>query len=70
MDRKPPQAAQGVRGKRFRCIFGRGELWGGGGSCYKDELKEYLALPQIKYKSEKDVVWWLEHQEHSSRTSR
>ena len=36
----------------------------------KDELKEYLALPQIKYKSEKDVVWWLEHQEHSSRTSR
>ena len=38
--------------------------------CYKGELKEYLALPQIKYKSEKDVVWWLEHQEHSSRTSR
>ena len=37
----------------------------------KDELKEYLALPQIKYKSEQDaMVWWLQHQEHSSRTSR
>ena len=30
----------------------------------KDELKEYLALPQIKYKSEHDAMtWWLEHQE-------
>ena len=30
----------------------------------KDELKEYLALPQIKYKSEQDaMVWWLQHQE-------
>ena len=28
----------------------------------KDELKEYLALPQIKYKSEQDaMIWWLEH---------
>ena len=30
----------------------------------KDELKEYLALPQIKYKSEQDaMIWWLEHRE-------
>ena len=30
----------------------------------KDELKEYLALPQIKFKSEHDaMMWWLEHQE-------
>jgi len=29
----------------------------------KDELKEYLELPQIKYKSEQDaMLWWLEHQ--------
>ena len=30
----------------------------------KDELKEYLALPQIKYRSEQDaMIWWLEHKE-------
>ena len=30
----------------------------------KDELKEYLALPQIKYKSEQDaMLWWLEHRQ-------
>ena len=28
----------------------------------KDELKEYLALPQIKFKGEQDaMIWWLEH---------
>ena len=30
----------------------------------KDELKEYLALPQIKHRSEQDaMIWWLEHKE-------
>ena len=30
----------------------------------KDELKEYLALPQIKYKSEQDAMLpWLEHRQ-------
>ena len=30
----------------------------------KDELKEYLAMPQIKYRSEQDaMIWWLEHKE-------
>ena len=29
----------------------------------KDELKEYLALPQIKFVSEKDAtMWWKAHQ--------
>ena len=30
----------------------------------KDELAEYLALPQIKYKTEEDAInWWREHKE-------
>ena len=30
----------------------------------KDELKEYLALPQIKYKSENDaMIWWMQNKE-------
>ena len=30
----------------------------------KDELKEYLALPQIKNTSERDAIdWWVAHHE-------
>jgi len=30
----------------------------------KNELKEYMALPQIEYKTERDATdWWLAHRE-------
>ena len=30
----------------------------------KDELTEYLAIPQIKFKTERDATeWWIEHKE-------
>ena len=39
-------------------------VWRSGGLRFaRDELAEYLALPQIKYKTEEDaLVWWRENE--------